>query len=151
MRENTLVNTSINTPNAYTTKILHQPGDIVFAVTKLHVLGHGIKRGVPESEHYWRVLGSILGKQHILGIYCPLGELVGAVSFFPEAVEDCHYVEKVLFTDFFVVEPGHPAAALGLFRKLHEVARSFGAGRLAISRGESENTYRTTYHKVHKA
>ena len=135
----------------YTFKVLYEPRDVIQIVKKLHILGHGIQRGLTPSQHYWRVLGSVLGKQHLLGVFDSTGTCVGATSFYPEAVEDSHYVEPVLYTDFMVLEPGHSSAMPSMISQLHKIARGFGAGRLAISRGESQNTYKTTYHKVRSA
>ena len=132
----------------YTLKVLHKSGDITDAVKQLHELGHGISRGLTTEQHYWRVLKSILGKQYILGVYDSQGDLVGAVSYYPEAVEDCHYVEPVLYTDFFVLKPGHGAAVPVIMQGLQRLARHLRAGRIAISRGVSPNTYKTTYHLV---
>lgn len=143
-RVGTLGNTSIQ----YTCKVVHTDAEVTAVVAKLHHYGHGLARGLSLSEHYWRVLSKVLGCQHILGVFDSTGELVGGVSFYPQAVEDCHYVESVLYTDFFVLVPGHSEAMPEVMRSLRKLARSFGAGRLAISRGESYNSYRTTYHKV---
>lgn len=132
----------------YTLKVLYKPDEITDAVKQLHELGHGISRGLAPEQHYWRVLGSILGKQYILGVYDSQGDLVGAVSYFPEAVEDCHYVEPVLYTDFFVLKPGNSKAVLVIMQGLRAIAKSMRAGRIAISRGASDNTYNTTYHLV---
>ena len=132
----------------YTLKVLYKSDDITDAVKQLHELGHGISRGLAPEQHYWRVLGSILGKQYILGVYDSQGDLVGAVSYYPEAVEDCHYVEPVLYTDFFVLKPGHGAAVPVIMQGLQRLARHLRAERIAISRGVSPNTYKTTYHLV---
>ena len=132
----------------YTLKVLYKSDDITDAVKQLHELGHGISRGLAPEQHYWRVLGSILGKQHVLGVYDSQGDLIGAVSYYPEAVEDCHYVEPVLYTDFFVLKPGNSKAVLVIMQGLHAIAKSMRAGRIAISRGVSDSTYNTTYHLV---
>lgn len=132
----------------YTLKVLYKPDEITDAVKQLHELGHGISRGLAPEQHYWRVLGSILGKQYILGVYDSQGGLVGAVSYYPEAVEDCHYVEPVLYTDFFVLKPDNGAAVSVIMQGLHAIAKCMRAGRIAISRGTSDNTYKTTYHLV---
>lgn len=132
----------------YTLKVLHKHDDIREAVRALHELGHGISRGLTAEQHYWRVLKSILGKQYILGVYDSQGVLVGAVSYYPEAVEDCHYVEPVLYTDFFVLKPDNGAAVTVIMQGLHAIAKCLRAGRIAISRGVSQNTYKTTYHLV---
>lgn len=135
----------------YTLKVLHKSGDITDAVKQLHELGHGISRGLTTEQHYWRVLKSILGKQYILGVYDSRGDLVGAVSYYPEAVEDCHYVEPVLYTDFFVLKPGNSEAMLVVMKGLQAIAKCMRAGRIAISRNTSDNTYKTTYHLVRSA
>lgn len=132
----------------YTLKVLHKSDDITDAVKQLHELGHGISRGLSLEQHYCRVLESILGKQHILGVYDSQGGLVGAVSYYPEAVKDCHYTEPVLFTDFFVLKPGNSGAMTVVMKGLHILAECLRAGRIAISRGVSQNTYKTTYHLV---
>lgn len=132
----------------YTLKVLHKHDDIREAVRALHELGHGISRGLTTEQHYWRVLKSILGKQYILGVYDSRGDLVGAVSYYPEAVEDCHYVEPVLYTDFFVLKPGNSEAMLVVMKGLQAIAKCMRAGRIAISRNTSDNTYKTTYHLV---
>ena len=132
----------------YTLKVLYKSDDITDAVKQLHELGHGISRGLSPERHYWRVLGSILGKQYILGVYDSQGDLVGAVSYYPEAVEDCHYVEPVLYTDFFVLKPDNGAAVSVIMQGLHAIAKCMRAGRIAISRNTSGNTYKTTYHLV---
>ena len=132
----------------YTLKVLYKSDDITDAVKQLHELGHGISRGLAPEQHYWRVLGSILGKQQLLGVIDSKGELVGVVSYYPEAVEDCHYVEPVLYTDFFVLKPGHGEAVPVIMQGLQRLARHLRAGRIAISRGVSPNTYKTTYHLV---
>lgn len=136
------------TSNTYSLKVLRKHDDIREAVRALHELGHGISRGLTTEQHYWRVLKSILGKQYILGVYDSQGDLVGAISYYPEAVEDCHYVESVLYTDFFVLKPGHGAAVPVIIQGLQRLARNLLAGRIAISRGMSPNTYKTTYHLV---
>lgn len=136
------------TPNTYSLKVLHNHDDIRKAVRALHELGHGISRGLTTEQHYWRVLKSILGKQYILGVYDSRGDLVGAVSYYPEAVEDCHYVEPVLFTDFFVLKPGNSGAMTVVMKGLHVLAECLRAGRIAISRRVSQNIYKTTYHLV---
>lgn len=130
----------------YTLKVLHKSDDITDAVKQLHELGHGISRGLTTEQHYWRVLKSVLGKQYILGVYDSQGDLVGAVSYYPEAVEDCHYVEPVLYTDFFVLKPGNSEAMLVVMKGLRAIAKCMRAGRIAISRNTSDNTYKTTYH-----
>lgn len=135
----------------YTLKVLHKSDDITDAVKQLHELGHGISRGLTTEQHYWRVLKSILGKQYILGVYDSRGDLVGAVSYYPEAVEDCHYVEPVLYTDFFVLKPGNSEAMLVVMKGLQAIAKCMRAGRIAISRSTSDNTYKTTYHLVRSA
>lgn len=135
----------------YTLKVLHKSDDITDAVKQLHELGHGISRGLTTEQHYWRVLKSILGKQYILGVYDSGGDLVGAVSYYPEAVEDCHYVEPVLYTDFFVLKPGNSEAMLVVMKGLQAIAKCMRAGRIAISRNTSDNTYKTTYHLVRSA
>lgn len=135
----------------YTLKVLHKSDDITDAVKQLHELGHGISRGLTTEQHYWRVLKSILGKQYILGVYDSRGDLVGAVSYYPEAVEDCHYVEPVLYTDFFVLKPGNSEAMLVVMKGLQAIAKCMRAGRIAISRNTSDNTYKTTYHLVRSA
>ena len=135
----------------YTLKVLYKSDDITDAVKQLHELGHGISRGLAPEQHYWRVLGSILGKQYILGVYDSQGDLVGAVSYCPEAVEDCHYVEPVLYTDFFVLKPGNSEAMPVVMKGLQEIAKCIRAGRIAISRNTSDNTYKTTYHLVRSA
>lgn len=135
----------------YTLKVLHKSDDITDAVKQLHELGHGISRGLTTEQHYWRVLKSILGKQYILGVYDSRGGLVGAVSYYPEAVEDCHYVEPVLYTDFFVLKPGNSEAMLVVMKGLQAIAKCMRAGRIAISRNTSDNTYKTTYHLVRSA
>lgn len=135
----------------YTLKVLHKSGDITDAVKQLHELGHGISRGLSLEQHYCRVLESILGKQYILGVYDSQGVLVGAVSYYPEAVEDCHYVEPVLYTDFFVLKPGNSEAMLVVMKGLQAIAKCMRAGRIAISRNTSDNTYKTTYHLVRSA
>ena len=122
----------------YTLRVLYKSDDITDAVKQLHELGHGISRG----------LGSILGKQYILGVYDSQGDLVGAVSYYPEAVEDCHYVEPVLYTDFFVLKPDNGAAVSVIMQGLRAIAKCMRAGRIAISRSTSDNTYKTTYHLV---
>lgn len=132
----------------YTLKVLHKSDDITDAVKQLHELGHGVSRGLSLEQHYCRVLESVLGKQHILGVYDSRGDLVGAVSYYPEAVEDCHYAEPVLFTDFFVLKPGNSGAMTVVMKGLHTLAECLRAGRIAISRGVSQNTYKTTYHLV---
>lgn len=132
----------------YTLKVLHKSDDITDAVKQLHELGHGISRGLTTEQHYWRVLKSVLGKQYILGVYDSRGDLVGAVSYYPEAVEDCHYVEPVLYTDFFVLKPGNSEAMLVVMKGLQAIAKCMRAGRIAISRNTSDNTYKTTYHLV---
>lgn len=132
----------------YTLKVLHKSDDITDAVKQLHELGHGVSRGLSLEQHYCRVLESVLGKQHILGVYDSRGDLVGAVSYYPEAVEDCHYAEPVLFTDFFVLKPGNSGAMTVVMKGLHILAECLRAGRIAISRGVSQNTYKTTYHLV---
>lgn len=132
----------------YTLKVLHKSDDITDAVKQLHELGHGISRGLTTEQHYWRVLKSILGKQYILGVYDSRGDLVGAVSYYPEAVEDCHYVEPVLYTDFFVLKQGNSEAMLVVMKGLQAIAKCMRAGRIAISRNTSDNTYKTTYHLV---
>lgn len=132
----------------YTLKVLRKHDDIREAVRALHELGHGISRGLTAEQHYWRVLKSIMGKQYILGVYDSQGVLVGAVSYYPEAVEDCHYVEPVLYTDFFVLKPGNSAAVPVVMKGLHILAECLRAGRIAISRGVYPNTYKTTYHLV---
>lgn len=135
----------------YTLKVLHKSDDITDAVKQLHELGHGISRGLSLEQHYRRVLGSVLGKQYILGVYDSQGVLVGAVSYYPEAVEDCHYVEPVLYTDFFVLKPGNSEAMLVVMKGLQAIAKCMRAGRIAISRNTSDNTYKTTYHLVRSA
>lgn len=135
----------------YTLKVLHKSDDITDAVKQLHELGHGISRGLTTEQHYWRVLKSVLGKQYILGVYDSQGDLVGAVSYYPEAVEDCHYVEPVLYTDFFVLKPGNNGAMLVVMKGLQAIAKCMRAGRIAISRNTSDNTYKTTYHLVRSA
>lgn len=135
----------------YTLKVLHKSDDITDAVKQLHELGHGISRGLSMEQHYCRVLESILGKQYILGVYDSRGDLVGAVSYYPEAVEDCHYVEPVLYTDFFVLKPGNSEAMLVVMKGLQAIAKRMRAGRIAISRNTSDNTYKTTYHLVRSA
>lgn len=135
----------------YTLKVLHKSDDIADAVKQLHELGHGISRGLTTEQHYWRVLKSVLGKQYILGVYDSQGDLVGAVSYYPEAVEDCHYVEPVLYTDFFVLKPGNSGAMLVVMKGLQAIAKCMRAGRIAISRNTSDNTYKTTYHLVRSA
>lgn len=135
----------------YTLKVLHKSDDITDAVKQLHELGHGISRGLTTEQHYWRVLKSVLGKQYILGVYDSQGDLVGAVSYYPEAVEDCHYVEPVLYTDFFVLKPGNSEAMLVVMKGLQAIAKCMRAGRIAISRNTSDNTYKTTYHLVRSA
>lgn len=135
----------------YTLKVLHKSDDITDAVKQLHELGHGISRGLTTEQHYWRVLKSVLGKQYILGVYDSQGDLVGAVSYYPEAVEDCHYVEPVLYTDFFVLKPGNSEAMLVVMKGLRAIAKCMRAGRIAISRNTSDNTYKTTYHLVRSA
>lgn len=132
----------------YTLKVLHRFDEVADAVKQLHELGHGISRGLSSEQHYCRVMESILGKQYILGVYDSQGGLVGAVSYYPEAVEDCHYVEPVLYTDFFVLKPGNSKAVPVIMQGLHAIAKSTRAGRIAISRGVSDNTYNTTYHLV---
>lgn len=132
----------------YTLKVLHKSDDITDAVKQLHELGHGVSRGLSLEQHYCRVLESVLGKQHILGVYDSQGGLVGAVSYYPEAVKDCHYAEPVLFTDFFVLKPGNSGAMTVVMKGLHILAECLRAGRIAISRGVSHNTYKTTYHLV---
>lgn len=136
------------TSNTYSLKVLHKHDDITEAVRSLHELGHGISRGLSPEQHYCRVLESVLGKQHILGVYNSQGGLVGAVSYYPEAVKDCHYVEPVLFTDFFVLKPGNSGAMTVVMKGLHILAECLRAGRIAISRSISDNTYKTTYHLV---
>lgn len=136
------------TLNTYSLKVLHKHDDIREAVRALHKLGHGISRGLTTEQHYWRVLKSVLGKQYILGVYDSQGDLVGAVSYYPEAVEDCHYVEPVLYTDFFVLKPGNSEAMLVVMKGLQAIAKCLRAGRIAISRNTSDNTYKTTYHLV---
>lgn len=135
----------------YTLRVLYKSDDITDAVKQLHELGHGISRGLAPEQHYWRVLKSILGKQYILGVYDSRGDLVGAVSYYPEAVEDCHYVEPVLYTDFFVLKPGNSEAMLVVMKGLQAIAKCMRAGRIAISRNTSDNTYKTTYHLVRSA
>ncbi|QBP07073.1 hypothetical protein CPT_Minorna_022 [Escherichia phage Minorna] len=135
----------------YTLRVLYKSDDITDAVKRLHELGHGISRGLAPEQHYWRVLKSILGKQYILGVYDSRGDLVGAVSYYPEAVEDCHYVEPVLYTDFFVLKPGNSEAMLVVMKGLQAIAKCMRAGRIAISRNTSDNTYKTTYHLVRSA
>lgn len=135
----------------YTLRVLYKSDDITDAVKQLHELGHGISRGLAPGQHYWRVLKSILGKQYILGVYDSQGDLVGAVSYYPEAVEDCHYVEPVLYTDFFVLKPGNSEAMLIVMKGLQAIAKCMRAGRIAISRNTSDNTYKTTYHLVRSA
>lgn len=135
----------------YTLRVLYKSDDITDAVKQLHELGHGISRGLAPEQHYCRVLKSILGKQYILGVYDFRGDLVGAVSYYPEAVEDCHYVEPVLYTDFFVLKPGNSEAMLVVMKGLRAIAKCMRAGRIAISRNTSDNTYKTTYHLVRSA
>ncbi len=135
----------------YTLRVLYKSDDITDAVKQLHELGHGISRGLAPEQHYWRVLKSVLGKQYILGVYDSRGDLVGAVSYYPEAVEDCHYVEPVLYTDFFVLKPGNSEAMLVVMKGLQAIAKCMRAGRIAISRNTSDNTYKTTYHLVRSA
>lgn len=135
----------------YTLRVLYKSDDITDAVKQLHELGHGISRGLDPEQHYWRVLKSVLGKQYILGVYDSRGDLVGAVSYYPEAVEDCHYVEPVLYTDFFVLKPGNSEAMLVVMKGLQAIAKCMRAGRIAISRNTSDNTYKTTYHLVRSA
>ena len=135
----------------YTLRVLYKSDDITDVVKQLHELGHGISRGLAPEQHYWRVLGSILGKQYILGVYDSQDDLVGAVSYYPEAVEDCHYVEPVLYTDFFVLKPGNSEAMLVVMKGLQAIAKCMRAGRVAISRNTSDNTYKTTYHLVRSA
>lgn len=132
----------------YTLKVLHRFDEVEAAVKQLHELGHGISRGLAPEQHYRRVLESVLGKQYILGVYDSQGGLVGAVSYYPKAVEDCHYVEPVLYTDFFVLKPDNGAAVSVIMQGLHAIAKCMRAGRIAISRGTSDNTYKTTYHLV---
>ena len=132
----------------YTLKVLHRFDEVADAVEQLHELGHGISRGLTPEQHYCRVMESILGKQYILGVYDSQGGLVGAVSYYPEAVEDCHYVEPVLYTDFFVLKPDNGAAVSVIMQGLHAIAKCMRAGRIAISRSTSDNTYKTTYHLV---
>lgn len=139
------------TPNTYFLKVLHNHDDIRKAVGALHELGHGISRGLTTEQHYWRVQKSIIGKQYILGVYDSQGDLVGAVSYYPKAVEDCHYVEPVLYTDFFVLKPGNSEAMLVVMKGLQAIAKCMRAGRIAISRNISDNTYKTTYHLVRSA
>ena len=139
------------TLNTYSLKILHKHDDVREAVRALHKLGHGISRGLTTEQHYWRVLKSVLGKQYILGVYDSQGDLVGAVSYYPEAVEDCHYVEPVLYTDFFVLKPGNSGAMIVVMKGLQAIAKCIRAGRIAISRNTSDNTYKTTYHLVRSA
>ena len=136
------------TSNIYSLKVLYKHSDITETVKALHELGHGVSRGLSPEQHYWRVLGSILDKQYILGVYDSQGDLVGAVSYYPEAVEDCHYVEPVLYTDFFVLKPGNSGAVSVIMQGLHAIAKCMCAGRIAISRNTSGNTYKTTYHLV---
>lgn len=136
------------TLNNYSLKVLHKHDDIREAVRALHKLGHGISRGLTTEQHYWRVLKSVLGKQYVLGVYDSQGDLVGAVSYYPEAVEDCHYVEPVLYTDFFVLKPVNSEAMLVVMKGLQAIAKCLRAGRIAISRSISNNTYKTTYHLV---
>ena len=136
------------TSNTYSLKVLHNHDDIRKTVRALHELGHGISRGLTTEQHYWRVLKSILGKQYILGVYDSRGDLVGAVSYYPEAVKDCHYVEPVLYTDFFVLKPGNSSAVAVIMQGLHAIARCMRAGRIAISKSISDTTYKTTYHLV---
>lgn len=135
----------------YTLRVLYKSDDITDAVKQLHELGHGISRGLAPEQHYWRVLKSVLGKQYILGVYDSQGDLVGAVSYYPEAVEDCHYVEPVLYTDFFILKPGNSEAMLVVMKGLQAIAKCMRAGRIAISRNTSDNTYKTTYHLVRSA
>ena len=139
------------TSNTYSLKVLHKHDDIREAVRALHKLGHGISRGLTTEQHYWRVLKSVLGKQYILGVYDSQGGLVCAVIYYPEAVEDCHYVEPVLYTDFFVLKPGNSEAMLVVMKGLQAIAKCMRAGRIAISRNTSDNTYKTTYHLVRSA
>lgn len=140
-----------NKTSDYTLRVLYKSDDVTDAVKQLHELGHGISRGLAPEQHYWRVLKSILGKQYILGVYDSRGDLVGAVSYYPEAVEDCHYVEPVLYTDFFVLKPGNSEAMLVVMKGLRAIAKCMRAGRIAISRNTSDNTYKTTYHLVRSA
>lgn len=132
----------------YTLKVLHRFDEVEATVKQLHELGHGISRGLAPEQHYRRVLESVLGKQYILGVYDSQGGLVGAVSYYPKAVEDCHYVEPVLYTDFFVLKPDNGAAVSVIMQGLHAIAKCMRAGRIAISRSTSDNTYKTTYHLV---
>lgn len=139
---------TINTKNTYTYDIVFNRSDVFETVQALHMLGHGVSRGVSPTEHLWRVFDRINGHQHLIRIVKDTGEVVGAVSFYPEAVEDNHYMDKVLFTDFIVVAPNNPGAAQVVRRAIINVARTFGAGRVAISKKHSENSYILTYHKV---
>lgn len=131
-QNNILYNTRLynwNTSSDYIIKIVKQ----------LHIWGIGIKLGMPEEEHFQKVVQEIQGHS-VLAVFSG-DELVGGVSILPEKLYNSHYPGASLATGFLVVEPYHPQAVATLYRNLKRIVRENGAGWLILTRAVNDTDY----------
>lgn len=131
-QNNTLYNTRLynwNTSSDY----------ILSIVKQLHIWGIGIKLGMPEEEHFQKVVNEIQGHS-VLAVFSG-DELVGGVSILPELLENSHYPGKSMATGFLVCEPYHSQAVATLYRNLKRIVRENGANWLILTRALTDKDY----------
>lgn len=131
-QNNTLYNTRLynwNTSSDY----------ILSIVKQLHIWGIGIKLGMPEEEHFQKVVNEIQGHS-VLAVFSG-DELVGGVSILPEKLYNSHYIGCSLATGFCIIEPYNQGAMLTLYRNLKRIAKDNGADWLIFTRAVSDTSY----------
>ena len=112
---------------------------IIKVVRQLHTWGIGIKLGMPEEEHFQKVVNEIQGHS-VLAVFSG-DELIGGVSILPELLSNSHYPGKSIATGFLVVEPYHPKAVATLYRNLKRIVRENGADWLILTRAINDTDY----------
>ena len=112
---------------------------IISLAKEFHIYGIGMKLGMPEEEHFQKVVQELQGDS-LLVVYS--AEVpVGVLSLNPMLFQNSHYPGKAMLTGFIVVEPGYHEAGAKLLRSAKRIARENGAAWLIVTRAVSDTDY----------
>lgn len=112
---------------------------IISLAKEFHIYGIGMKLGMPEEEHFQKVVQELQGDS-LLVVYS--AEVpVGVLSLNPTLFQNSHYPGKAMLAGFIIVEHGYHEAGVKLLRSARRIARENGADWLIVTRSVSDTDY----------
>lgn len=112
---------------------------IISLAKEFHIHGIGMKLGMPEEEHFQKVVQELQGDS-VLAVFSE-DVPVGVVSLSPTLFQNSHYPGKAMLTGFIVVEPGYSKAGAVLMRDAKRIAKENGADWLIVTRAVNDTDY----------